>query len=308
MKYHKIVLAGGNGYLGTVLAGHYKTIADEVIILSRHPKPKDGKIKTLVWEGKHEGEWLTELENTDLLVNLCGKNVNCRYTEKNKREILASRTEPTALLNHVILKLQHPPKLWINASSATIYRHAQDRPQDELNGELGYGFSVDICRAWENEFFKTNTPHTRKIALRVGIVFGKNSAVFPRLLNLLKYGLGGQQGNGRQYVSWIHEADISRMTEWLLEHHEMSGIINATAPNPVKNAEQMRLIREVYGKRFALPAPKWLLAIGAIVIGTETELILKSRWVLPARLMEAGYQFKFPGMKEAIEDCLNHDL
>lgn len=304
MKYNKIVLAGGNGYLGTVLADYYKPIADEIIILSRHAKPAENNIKTVVWDGRNEADWATELENADLLVNLCGKNVNCRYTAKNKREILNSRIDPTNLLNDVALKLQHPPKLWINITSATIYRHAEDRPQDELNGELGFGFSVDICRAWENAFFKVNTPHTRKVALRMGIVFGKSDGVFPRLLNLVKMGLGGQQGNGQQYVSWIHEDDVAGITQWLLEHHELSGIINATAPNPVKNAEQMRLIREIYAKHFSLPAPRWLLAIGALIIGTEPELILKSRWVLPSRLLEDGYMFKFPGMREAIADCI----
>jgi len=304
MNYHKIVLAGGNGYIGTALAEHFKTLAEEVIILSRHAKPANGNIKTIIWDGKNEGDWVTELENADLLVNLCGKNVNCRYTKANREEILNSRIAPTTLLNKVVLKLQSPPKLWINATSATIYRHAEDRPQDELNGETGYGFSVDVCRAWENSFFDVNTPRTRKIALRMGIVFGKNDGVFPRLLNLVKFGLGGQQGNGQQYVSWIHEDDIAQITQWLLEHHEISGIINATAPNPVKNAEQMRLIRSIYGKRFGLPAPNWLLGIGALLIGTETELILKSRWVLPARLMEAGYQFKFPEIKRAIEACI----
>lgn len=304
MKYHKIVLAGGNGYLGTVLAEHYKNIADEVIILSRHFKPANGDIKTLIWDGKNESDWVTELEDTDLLVNLCGKNVNCRYTQKNKQEILTSRIDPTTLLGNVILKLQYPPKLWINIVSATIYRHAEDRPQDELNGEIGYGFSVDICRAWENAFFKVTTPHTRKVALRMGIVFGKDDSVFPRLLNLVKLGLGGQQGNGQQYVSWIHENDAASITEWLLAHSEISGIINATAPNPVKNTEQMQLIRSIYGKRFGFPAPKWLLTIGALLIGTETELILKSRWVLPARLIEAGYKFKFPDIKEAVKACI----
>jgi uncharacterized protein (TIGR01777 family) len=304
MNYNKIVLAGGNGYIGTVLAEHFKTLAGEVIILSRHSKPSNGNIKTIIWDVKNEGDWVGELENADLLVNLCGKNVNCRYTKANREEILASRIDPTTLLNKVVLKLQNPPKLWINVTSATIYRHAEDRPQDELNGETGYGFSVDVCRAWENSFFDVNTSRTRKIALRMGIVFGKNDGVFPRLLNLVKFGLGGQQGNGQQYVSWIHEDDTAQITQWLLEHHEISGIVNATAPNPVKNAEQMRLIRSIYGKRFGLPAPKWLLRIGALLIGTETELILKSRWVLPVRLMEAGYQFKFPEIKRAIEACV----
>lgn len=305
MKYNKIVLAGGNGYLGTVLTGYYRDIAKEVIILSRHAQPAIENVKTLMWDGKTEGDWMPALENADLLVNLCGKNVNCRYTEKNKREIIASRVEPTTLLNHVVLKLQHPPKLWINITSATIYRHAEDRPQDELNGEIGYGFSVDVCKAWENAFFKVNTPHTRKVALRMGIVFGKNDGVFPRLLNLVKMGIGGQQGNGQQYVSWILESDAAQITEWLLLHPDMNGIINAVAPHPVKNAEQMRFIRNIYGRSIGLPAPKWLLAIGALVIGTEPELILKSRWVLPTRLMEAGYQFKIPYVKEAIEECIN---
>ena len=304
MKYNKIVLAGGNGYIGGVLAGHYSTIAKEVIILARKFKPAQGNIKTLDWDGKQEGEWVNELEDTDLLVNLCGKNVNCRYTEKNKQEIISSRLGPTTLLNDVVLKLQHPPKLWINVTSATIYRHAEDRPQDELNGETGYGFSVEVCRAWENAFFKVNTAHTRKIALRMGIVFGKGDGVFPRLLNLVKFGLGGQQGNGQQYVSWIHEDDVAQITEWLLEHPEVNGIINATAPNAVKNVEQMRLIRNLYGRRYGLPAPKWLLAIGALLIGTETELILKSRWVVPARLLAAGYVFKVPDIKESIKACI----
>ena len=304
MKYNKIILAGGNGYMGTVLAQYYRAFANEVIILSRKFKAADGNIKTLVWNGRQEGDWVTELENADLLVNLCGKNVNCRYNEKNKREIIASRVEPTSLLNKVILKLENAPKLWINITSATIYRHAEDRPQDELNGEEGYGFSVDVCRQWENAFFSINTPHTRKVALRTGIVFGKKDGVFPRLLNLVKFGLGGQQGDGEQYVSWIHEDDIAGITEWLLLHPHVNGIINATAPNPVKNAEQMKFIRTIYGKRFGLPAPEWLLAIGALLIGTETELILKSRGVLPARLTEAGYVFKFPHIQDAIEACV----
>ena|ERR1700759_5085215 len=211
-KYNKVILAGGNGYLGGVLADHYKNISKEVIILSRHSKPGNENVKTLIWNGKHEGDWITEMDGADLLINLCGKNVNCRYTEKNKQEILASRIDPTALLSTVVLKLQRPPVLWINITSATIYRHAEDRPQDELNGEIGTGFSVDICRAWEETFFKVDTPHTRKVALRMGIVFGKHDGVFPRLLNLVKVGLGGQQGNGRQYVSWIHERDVAAIT------------------------------------------------------------------------------------------------
>ncbi|HEX3386941.1 MAG TPA: TIGR01777 family oxidoreductase [Mucilaginibacter sp.] len=304
MKYHKIILAGGNGFLGTVLANHYKTLAEEIIILARRPKAAEGNIRTLVWNGKTEGDWVKEMEGADLLVNLCGKNVNCRYTEKNKREILESRINPTNLLNKVVGGLQHPPKLWINSASATIYRHAEDRPQDEVNGEIGEGFSVEICKAWEKTFFETEIPGVRKVALRIGIVFGRSDGVFPRLLNLVKMGFGGKQGNGKQYVSWIHEQDVAAITEWLLEHPEIDGAVNAAAPNPVTNAEQMRIIRKAYGMPFGLPAPAWLLEIGSRFIGTETELILKSRWVLPRRLSEAGYEFRYPMMEAAVKECI----
>jgi uncharacterized protein (TIGR01777 family) len=304
MKCNKIILAGGNGYLGTVLADHYKTITKEVIILSRHPRADDHNVKTLLWDGKNEEAWVSELEDADLLVNLCGKNVNCRYTEKNKKEILDSRVNPTTLLGEVISRLKNPPKLWINSASATIYRHAEDLPQTEDRGEIGEGFSVEICKAWEKAFFDTDTPGTRKVALRVGIVFGKNDGVFPRLLNLVKIGFGGKQGNGRQLVSWIHEQDVAAITKWLLEHPEINGVVNATAPGSVSNALQMKLIRDVYGAKVGLPMPAWLLSIGAVFIGTETELILKSRWVLPKRLMESGYDFKYPEMKEAVEECI----
>ena len=180
MKYNKIILAGGNGYLGGVLAQYYRNITAEIIILSRKPAVADGNIKTIVWNGVDEGEWGSTLEDADLLVNLCGKNVNCRYTEKNRKDIITSRINPTMLLGRVIAKMQRPPQLWINITSATIYRHAEDHAQDEEMGEIGYGFSIDVCRQWEQTFFETNTPHTRKIALRMGIVLGKQDGAFPR--------------------------------------------------------------------------------------------------------------------------------
>jgi uncharacterized protein (TIGR01777 family) len=286
------------------LAEHYKPLASEIIILSRHPKNADGNVRTLVWDGKNEDDWALQLEGADLLMNLCGKNVNCRYTPKNKQEILDSRIDSTGVLGKIVAKFKNPPKLWINAASATIYRHAEDRPQDEYTGEIGEGFSVNICTAWEKMFFSFDTPKTRKVALRIGIVFGRADAVFPRLLNLVKMGFGGRQGNGRQYVSWIHEQDLVGITQWLLEHPEMNGAINAVSPKPIPNAEQMRIIRKAYGMPFGLPAPAWLLEIGSLFIGTETELILKSRWVLPKRLLDAGYVFRYQGMREAVEECL----
>ncbi|MBW4890461.1 TIGR01777 family oxidoreductase [Mucilaginibacter sp. HMF5004] len=305
MTYKKIILAGGNGYLGGVLADHYKDLADEIIILSRKTKALNGHIKTLIWDGQTEGDWANELEGADLLINLCGKNVNCRYTQVNRDEIVASRVLPTALLNRVVTKLQNPPQLWINLSSATIYRHAEDRPQDEETGDIGYGFSIDVCNVWEKTFFEVNIPKTRKVALRMGIVLGLSDSAFPRLLNLVKCGMGGPQGDGKQYMSWVHEQDAAKCTEWILQHPDLNGVINCTAPVPLKNTEFMACIRKAYGIPFGLPSPPWFLKIGAIIIGTETELILKSRWVIPKRLLDSGYQFKFSEAEHAIKDILS---
>lgn len=304
MKYKKIVLAGGNGYLGRVLANYYKDKASEIIILSRHEKQTDRNIRTVVWDGKTWGKWAAELVNADILINLCGKNVNCRYTDKNKKEIFASRLLPTELLGKTIHDLVEPPKIWINVSSATIYRHAEDRPQDEVNGEIGSGFSVDVCTAWETAFYKYDTPKTRRIALRMGIVLGRSDSVFPRLLHLVKLGLGGKQGNGQQYVSWVHEHDAARSTEWFADHPELNGVFNCTAPYPVKNTVLMKTIRNINGTLVGLPAPKWLLEAGAVFIGTETELILKSRWVLPKRLMDTGFKFEFRQVRDAVSEIL----
>jgi uncharacterized protein (TIGR01777 family) len=304
MKYHKIVLAGGNGYLGTVLTEYYRDKAAEIVIISRKEKHAEKNVRTVVWDGRSRGRWTAELVNADMFINLCGKNVNCRYTEKNKAEIVSSRVVPTELLGEVIHDMLEPPKLWINITSATIYRHAEDRPQDEETGEHGEGFSVDVCEAWEYAFNKWDTPKTRKVALRMGIVLGRNDGVFPRLLNLVRLRMGGRQGDGRQYVAWVHEVDAARSTEWIADHPEANDIFNCTAPVPVKNSLLMRIIRTIYGVPFGLPAPKWFLKIGAAIIGTETELLLKSRWVLPARLLNAGFRFKFETLDNAVKDIL----
>lgn len=305
MKYKKIILAGGNGYLGTVFAAYYSNIAEEVIILSRKPKAQEGNIKTVLWDGINDGEWTQAMEDADLLINLCGKNVNCRYNQKNREEIILSRVVPTLLLNKVVGKLNNPPALWINITSATVYRHAEDFPQDEETGQIGYGFSIDVCRQWEEAFFSMTVPNIRKVALRMGIVLGRNDSVFPRLLNLVKFGLGGKQGNGQQYVSWVHEQDAAKCTEWLLQHREITGIVNCTPPEAIKNTDLMCALRKSYGMPFGLPTPAWLLEIGARLIGTETELILKSRWVAPKRLLDSEYQFLFSKAEYAIDDLLS---
>lgn len=304
-KFNKIVLAGGNGYLGKVLTKHYCNLAEEIIVLARKPQPIKGNVRTVVWDGKSEGSWADNLENATLLVNLCGKNVNCRYTPKNRKEIIASRVIPTRLLNRVVTRLKNPPQVWINVTSATIYRHAEDRAQDELTGEIGHGFSVEVCQQWETSFFETPTPYTRKVALRMGIVLGRADGAFPRLLHLVKLGLGGKQGNGQQYVNWVHEQDAALTTQWILEHESINGVINCTSPNAVKNKELMQQLRRAYGIAFGLPCPTWLLTIGAWLIGTETELILKSRWVSPTLLEQSGFKFQYPTIDIAIKDLLN---
>lgn len=305
MTYQKIILAGGNGYLGSLLAKHFANSTKEVIILARKAAPQNGNVRTVVWDGKTAGNWFSELENAELIVNLCGKNVNCRYTPKNQEEIINSRIIPTRLLAKAIGNLSNPPKLWINITSSTIYRHAEDRAQDEYTGEIGYGFSIDVCKAWEGSFFETELSQTRKVALRMGIVLGRSDGAFPRLLNLVKFGLGGRQGDGRQYVNWVHEQDAIRTIEWLLNHEEINGIVNCTAPHAVTNEELMHTIRKAYGIPFGLPTPAWLLAIGAKIIGTETELILKSRWVKPAILLDNGFEFQYAKIDQAVHDILS---
>jgi len=305
MKYKKIILAGGNGYLGGVLARYYSHIAEEVIILSRKPKAAEGNIKTFIWDGATKGDWVKEMEGADMLINLCGKNVNCRYTAKNREKIIRSRVVPTTLLNKVVGELNNAPALWINITSATIYRHAEDFAQDEATGQIGYGFSIDVCRQWEETFFSECKVSVRKVALRMGIVLGRSDGVFPRLLNLVRFGLGGKQGNGQQHVSWVHEQDVARSTEWILDHPEMNGVINCTAPEAIKNTDLMHVLRKNYGMPIGLPTPAWLLNIGARIIGTETELILKSRWVAPKRLLDSGYQFLFTKADYAIDDILS---
>lgn len=304
-KFKKIVLAGGSGYLGQVFAKHYRDIADEVIILARKTQPDIGNIKCVIWNGETAGDWCSHLKNADLLINLCGKNVNCRYTDKNQKAIVASRVTPTLLLNKVIAEMANPPSVWINITSATIYRHAEDRAQDELTGEIGYGFSIEVCKQWEESFFSTQLAKTRKVALRMGIVFGRADGAFPRLLNLVKLGLGGRQGDGEQYVSWVHEQDAALSTQWILENKDISGVVNCTAPNATKNTTLMKTMRDIYGVPLGLPCPTWMLTFGAWLIGTETELILKSRWVYPKQLEDSGFKFQYPTAAIAIRDLLS---
>ena len=317
MRNKKIVLAGGTGFIGQALAACWGK-DNKVVILSRQRAKtrnnsygkklldaRDGyHITYWHWDGKQvERHWADELEGCDLVVNLAGRSVNCRYTDRNKQEIFDSRTDATRAIGQAIREATVPPKLWINAASATIYRYAQDRPQDEYTGEIGEGFSVQVCQRWEKAFFDQRTPFTRKIALRTAITLGSEGVIVP-YLQLLKFGLGGRQGSGRQMYSWVHIDDVARAIEWLLDKPDLEGVFNLAAPGPVTNSYFMENLRRLTHHRLGLPAPAWLLRMGALLIGTETELVLKSRWVLPTRLLEAGFRFQYEKVDSALEDII----
>lgn len=303
--YTKIIIAGGNGFIGNFLKEHFRTKTKALIILSRGEARKEGNVSYLPWDGKTLGAWKDELEGAEMLINLAGKSVNCRYTEKNKQEIFDSRTYSTLVLGEAVKQLQHPPAVWFNAASATIYRHAEDRPNDEYNGEYQNDFSVQVCKKWEDTFNSVKLPATRKIILRIAIVLGAKDGVLPRFKSLVKTGLGGIQGNGAQYFSWIHEQDLANSIEFLYKHSELEGVFNCSSPNPVQNKILMQTFRDLLKPPVALPSPEWLLKLGAMIVGTETELLLKSRWVLPKRLQEAGYRFQYPDLQPALKGLLN---
>ena len=299
-----IVIAGGSGYLGQVLAEYFTRQSRPVVILSRQPPEASRHARFVQWDGETLGPWTRELENAAALINLSGRTVNCRYNEKNKREIYDSRLRPTHVLGQAMILCANPPKVWLNSSSATIYRHALDRPMDETTGELGEGFSVDVCRQWEKMFFDFPLPRTRMVALRTAIVFGPGGPAFAAFHRLVKFGLGGSMGPGTQFVSWLHAEDFARGVEWLIDHGQLQGPVNLAAPNPLTNREFLRILRQVCHRPIGLPAATWMLKLGAALLGTETELILKNRRVVPARLLASGFQFKFANWHEALQDIL----
>jgi uncharacterized protein (TIGR01777 family) len=306
MKNKRIIIAAGTGFIGKSLVAHFGEDND-IIILTRSPRPAMGRISYIAWDGKTAGDWTGALENADLLINLAGKSVNCRYTPKNKQTILDSRKNATSVLGAAVQSLKNPPKVWINAGSATIYRHAEDRPMDEFNGEIANDFSVQVCKAWEQTFNDITLPHTRKAILRIGVTLGwQPGGVMHPYMNLVKFGLGGHQGSGQQQFTWIHITDVCRMMAWLYENETLSGTFNCTSPNPVTNRVFMQTLRQTAGHSFGLPAPAPLLKLGAALIGTETELLLKSRWVVPTRALQAGFTFAFPVLKDAFRDILSH--
>ncbi len=308
----KIVIPGGSGQVGHVLARHFHGEGHQVIVLSRTPRATPWR--TVTWDAATPGPWTAELESSDVCINLTGRSVNCRYHAANRRLIRESRTCSTHLLNQVIAALPHPPRVWLNASTATIYRHALDRPMDEATGELGgnepgapdtWNFSIDVAKAWESAFFATPTPRTRKVALRSAMTMSPDrGGIFDVLYSLVRHGLGGPQGPGSQYVSWVHETDFIRAVEFLIERESLDGVVNVASPSPLPNSEFLRILRQVSGAHIALPVPARLLEIGAVLLRTETELVLKSRRVVPGRLLASGFTFTFPGWQCAASDLV----
>jgi len=291
----KIVIAGGTGFIGQYFKEKFKKSGYEVIIISRQSQH-------ISWTD-HIGI-VKALERAELLINLAGKSVNCRYNEANKEEIMQSRKETTHILGTALLACENPPPLWINSSTATIYRHAEDRPMTEESGDIGTGFSVDVAKVWEKSFFAFKLPETRQVALRISIVLGEGGGVMTAFQSLVRFGLGGVQGSGNQKFSWIHIEDLFQIVRFLQDKKDLSGVFNCAAPNPVTNRELMAVLREAMNQKIGLPSPKWMLEMGAVVIRTETELILKSRWVLPKRLEDEGFVFAFNTLDTALQQII----
>lgn len=306
----KVIIAGGSGQVGTILSRAFHTAGHETIVLSRHPKPAPWRV--LPWDGENPGPWRAELENADVVINLAGRSVNCRYGPTNRRIIMDSRVNSTHAIGEAISQATCPPRLWLQASTATIYAHRYDAPNDEVDGILGGGepnlpdtwvFSLGVAKAWERIFHEANTPHTRKVLMRSAIVMSPDhGGAFDVFLRLTRLGLGGRSGHGRQFVSWIHDEDFVRAVFWLIEHPELAGVVNFSAPHPLPNADFMRALRRAWGIGFGLPTWKWMIEVGTFFLRTESELVLKSRRVISRKLPESGFKFRFSTWDKAAQD------
>jgi uncharacterized protein len=306
----KIVIPGGSGHLGTLLASSFHQASHDVVVLSRAPVVSAWR--TVRWDGENLGEWVQEFEGADAVINLAGQSVNCRYTQENRRTITDSRVKSTKVVGDAIAQAWNPPRVWLQASTATIYAHTFGAPHDEATGIIGgaepnapdtWRFSIDVATSWERAMRESATPNTRRVAMRTAIVMHATpGAPFDILLRLVRFGLGGQAGDGRQYMSWIHELDFVNAIMWLIKHELLEGPVNLASPNPLTNAEFMRALRSACGVSFGLPAAEWMLELGAFFMGSETELILKSRRVVPAKLLKSGFTFAFPNWPDAARD------
>ncbi len=310
----KVILPGGSGQIGRILARDFDARGWDVVVLSRHLESAKIRppVRIVPWDAKSLGPWTTELDGADLVINLAGRSVDCRYNQSNRRQILDSRVDSTTAIAKAIGAAAQPPPLWLQSSTATIYSHRFDAGNDELTGIIGgqeadaaakWRFSIDVAKAWENAATEIDLPQTRRVLLRSAMVMSPNrGGVFDVLLRLVRLGLGGKNGDGRQYVSWIHDADFVAAIHWLIEHPELDGVVNLCSPHPIPNRDFMKTLRESWGQRFGLPATRWMLELGAVFLRTETELVLKSRRVVPTRLLHSGFEFQFADWRNAADD------
>lgn len=309
----KIIIPGGSGQVGTMLARAFHRDGHQVVMLSR--KPTTVPWPTVPWDSHSLGPWTHEMEGADVVINLAGRSVNCRYHAQNRREIMESRIESTRAIGEALARAKQPPRIWLQASTATLYEHRFDAPNDEATGILGgsepnapdtWRFSIDVAKAWEQAALDAGPlPQTRLVLLRSAITMSPDrGGPFDILLKLVRLGLGGQNGDGRQYVSWIHEVDFVHAVYWLIEHESLSGPVNLAAPNPLPNIEFMRELRRAWGMPIGLSSTEWMLEVGALFLRTETELILKSRRVIPGLLSQEGFAFMFPRWPDAARDLV----
>ena len=306
----KIVIPGGSGQVGRILARDFVRGGHDVVILGR--SRSDGPGLFVQWNAQTVGDWARHIDGADVVINLAGRSVNCRYNRRNRREIMDSRVLSTRAVGEAIARSKNPPRVWLQASTATIYAHRFDAPNDEATGRLGgeepdapdtWRFSIDVARAWEETCLAAATPNTRRVLLRSAMTMSPDKGgIFDTLLTLVRRGLGGTAGDGRQFISWIHEDDFIRAVHWLIDHDEVDGPVNLAAPQPVPNADFMKILRRAWGARIGLPATRWMLELGAVFMRTETELVLKSRRVVPGRLLSAGFEFHFPDWARAADD------
>ena len=311
----KVILPGGSGQLGQILARHYARRDCDVVVLSRKPSGQvstNERIRIVHWDAKTIGDWADEIDGADLVINLTGHSVDCRYNDRNRLAIMDSRVDSTRAVVNAIRQAANPPKLFLQSSTATIYSHRFDAANDDVNGIIGgkepnlpdtWKFSIDVATAWEAAATQQELPGTRTVLLRSAMVMSPDAGgVFDVLLRLVRLGLGGTNGSGKQFVSWIHDADFISAIDWIADHEELSGPINLSSPGPLPNREFMAAIRKSWGQPIGLPATRWMLEIGAFFLRTETELILKSRRVVPTRLIESGFRFQFDSWLAACED------
>jgi uncharacterized protein (TIGR01777 family) len=307
----KVVIPGGSGQVGTVLARAFHERGAEVVVLSR-TQSTALPWRVVSWDGKTLGEWTSEIENAEVVINLAGQSVNCRYTAENRRIIIDSRVNSTRVVGQAIAQASNPPRVWLQASTATLYAHRYDAPNDERTGIIGgsepnapdtWRFSIDVVKKWERELNAAATPNTRKVLMRSAIVMSPDAGgPFDMLLRLVRFGLGGRFGDGKEFVSWIHDQDFVRTVLWLIPHEELEGPVNLASPNPLPNSEFMQALRKAWGIPFGLPATEWMLELGAFVLRSETELMLKSRRVIPTRLLVSGFSFQFTDWAVAAAD------